>query len=324
MTHVSLGICLWNQAATWAEFEAAAIRADELGYDHIWTWDHLYAIVGDPYKPVFEGYTTLAAWAKVTSRARLGLFVGANTFRNPGLVAKSLTTLDHLSGGRAIAGLGAAWHELEHEAHGIEFGASPGERLRWLEESVAAIRALLAGETVTSPPGGRYAFRDLRLLPAPVQQPLPIMIGGSGEKKTLRIVATYADMWNTGGDPATLAHKLAVLREHCAAVGRDPARIELTVGCKPVIRDSREAALRVWREQAAHNLASDELDDDELTWVGTPEDVAAAMRLRTELGFRTFIAELAAPYDDETMTRWIGEVQPMVGSAAGSASDPGS
>jgi alkanesulfonate monooxygenase SsuD/methylene tetrahydromethanopterin reductase-like flavin-dependent oxidoreductase (luciferase family) len=309
---VSLGICLWNQAATWAEFEAAARRVDELGYDHLWTWDHLYAIVGDPYKPVFEGYATLGALSKVTSRVRLGLFVGANTFRNPGLVAKSLTTLDHASGGRIIAGLGAAWHELEHEAYGIDFGASPGERLAWLEESVAAIRALFAGETVTSPPGGRYAFRNLRLLPPPVQQPLPIMIGGSGERKTLRIVARFADMWNTGGPPERLAHKLGVLRDHCAAVGRDPSEIELTVGCKPLIRDSRAEAMRVWRELMAHNRASDELEDDEADWIGTPEDVAAAMRSRAELGFTTFIAELPAPYDVETMERWMGEVRPAV------------
>jgi alkanesulfonate monooxygenase SsuD/methylene tetrahydromethanopterin reductase-like flavin-dependent oxidoreductase (luciferase family) len=318
MTGVRLGICLWNQAATWEEFEGAAILADELGYEHVWTWDHLYAIIGDPYKPVFEGYASLGAWAKVISRARLGLFVGANTFRNPGLVAKSLTTIDHASGGRVIAGLGAAWHELEHEAHGIEFGERPGQRLDWLEESVAAVRALFAGETVTSPPGGRYEFRDLRLLPQPVQRPIPIMIGGSGEKKTLRIVATYADMWNTGGPPERLAHKLAVLRDHCATVGRDAVEIELTVGCKPVIRDSRAEALRIWRKQMAHNRTSDELDDDEdeAAWIGTPEDVAMAMRRRTELGFTTFIAELAAPYDVETMERWIREVKPMVEGSA--------
>jgi alkanesulfonate monooxygenase SsuD/methylene tetrahydromethanopterin reductase-like flavin-dependent oxidoreductase (luciferase family) len=315
MASVNLGITLWNQAATWSEFEAAARRVDELGYEHLWTWDHLYAIIGDPYKPVFEGYATLGAFSKVTSRVRLGLFVGANTFRNPGLVAKSLTTLDHASGGRIIAGLGAAWHELEHEAHGIEFGSSPGERLAWLDEAAAAVRALFAGETVTSPPGGRYDFRELRLLPAPVQDPIPIMIGGSGEKKTLRIVARYADMWNTGGPPDLLAHKLAVLREHCAAVGRDPAHIELTVGCKPLIRDSRAEAMRVWREQMAHNRASDELEDDEPDWIGTPEDVAAAMRPRVELGFTTFMAELPAPYDIETMERWIGEVKPMVEGA---------
>jgi alkanesulfonate monooxygenase SsuD/methylene tetrahydromethanopterin reductase-like flavin-dependent oxidoreductase (luciferase family) len=312
MSQISLGITLWNQAATWAEFEAAARRVDELGYAHLWTWDHLYAITGDPYKPVFEGYASLGALSKATSRVRLGLFVGANTFRNPGLVAKSLTTLDHASGGRIIAGLGAAWHELEHEAFGIDFGSSPGERLAWLDEAVAAMRSLFAGETVTSSPGGRYAFRDLRLLPAPVQQPIPIMIGGSGEKKTLRIVARSADMWNTGGPPDRLAHKLEVLREHCAAVGRDPAAIELTAGHRLLIRDSRDEAIRVRHEQMAHNRASDAFVEDEAEWIGTPEDVAAAMRARVEVGFTTFIAELAAPYDVETMERWIGEVKPMV------------
>lgn len=309
---ISLGICLWNQAATWPEFESAAVRVDELGYDHVWTWDHLYAITGDPYQPVYEGYATLAAWAKVTSRARLGLFVGANTFRNPGLVAKALTTLDHLSGGRVIAGLGAAWHVLEHEAYGIEFGASPGQRLDWLAESVAAVRGLLAGETITSAPGGRYDFRDLRLLPPPIQQPVPIMIGGSGEKKTLRIVAQYADMWNTGGPPETLAHKLEVLRAHCAAVGRDPAAIELTVGCKPLIRNSRAEARQAWSEITTRNKTTDDLDDDEATWIGTVDDIVEAMRKRTALGFRTFIAEMGAPYDQQTMERWITEVRPLV------------
>src|SRR3954452_20265732 len=150
---VRLGIALWNQAATWTEFERAAIRADGLGYEHVWTWDHLYAIMGDPYQPVFEGYTALAALSKVTTTARLGLFVGANTFRNPGIVAKALATLDHVSAGRAIAGLGAAWNELEHEAYGIEFGTSPGERLRWLDEAAGAVRSLFEGKAVTSEPG---------------------------------------------------------------------------------------------------------------------------------------------------------------------------
>ena len=309
---LSLGICLWNQASTWAEFEAAAIRADELGYDHVWTWDHLYAIIGEPLQPVHEGYTALAALAKVTTRARLGLFVGANTFRNPGLAAKSLATLDHVSGGRAIAGLGAAWNVPEHDAFGIEFGASVGVRLGWLDEAVAAIRALFAGEAVTSPPGGRYDFSDLRLLPPPVQRPLPIMIGGSGEKKTLRIVARYADMWNGGGDPERVAHKIEVLRGHCEEVGRPIESIELTVGCKPVIRDSRAEARRVWSAQMAHNQTSDELTEDEASWIGTPEDVAAAMQARVDIGVRTFVAELAAPYDAETMERWIREVAPTV------------
>ena len=109
MSDVRLEVLLWSQATDWPSFEAAAKRVDELGYDSLWTWDHLYAIFGDPYQPIFEGYAALAAWSKVTTRAKLGLLVGANTFRNPGLVANLITTIDHASDGRAICGIGGAW-----------------------------------------------------------------------------------------------------------------------------------------------------------------------------------------------------------------------
>ncbi len=312
-----LGVLLWSQATSWADFEAAARRADDLGYDQLWAWDHLYAIFGDPNQPIFEGYTTLAAWAKVTTRARLGLLVGANTFRNPAIVAKMLTTIDHVSGGRAIAGLGGAWFDLEHQAAGIDFGSGFGQRLDWLDESVAALRAMLDGKGATSPAGGHYAFNDFRVLPAPVQPHLPILIGGSGEKKTLRTVARYADQWNAMGSPAFLAHKVEVLRQHCEAVGRDPGEIEFTAGCKPIIRDTEAEAKRVWEAQMAHNRTpmTDVLDDDTF-WVGTPEMIAAKMLELKLLGFNRFLAELAAPFDDETLVRWIGEVRPMVDAAS--------
>jgi alkanesulfonate monooxygenase SsuD/methylene tetrahydromethanopterin reductase-like flavin-dependent oxidoreductase (luciferase family) len=311
-----LGVLLWSQSTPWDAFEASARRVDELGYEHLWTWDHLYAIFGDPYQPIFEGYTTLAAWAKVTRRTRLGLLVGANTFRNPGLVAKTLTTIDHLSGGRAIAGLGGAWFELEHEQHGIDFGSGFGQRLDWLDESVAAMRALFAGETVSSPEGGHYALDELRLLPRPVQERLPIMIGGSGEKKTLRTVAAYADIWNAMGAVDFLTRKVEVLHRHCDDVGRDPAEIEFSAGCKPIIRDTSEEAHRVWEAQMEHNRTPmADVADDTTFWVGTPDEVAQLMIERKALGFHTFIAEMAAPYDDETLERWIGEVKPMVDAA---------
>lgn len=311
-----LGILLWNQATDWPAYEAAARRVDALGYDSLWAWDHLYAIFGDPYQPIFEGYTTLAAWAKVTTRVRLGLLVGANTFRNPGVVAKMLTTIDHQSGGRAIAGLGGAWMELEHAANGIDFGSGFGQRLDWLEESAAALRELFAGGTVSSAAGARYAFDELVLLPPPIQERLPIMIGGSGEKKTLRTVARHADMWNAMGSPDFLRHKLDVLHGHCGDAGRDPADIELTVGCKPIIRSTAEAAQRVWEQHMAHNRTpmADVIDDDTF-WVGPPELVAEHMAARKALGFHTFLAEVAAPFDDETLERWINEVRPMVDGA---------
>ena len=124
MTDVRLGVLLWNQATDWPAYEDAARRVDQLGYDHLWAWDHLYAIFGDPLQPIFEGWMSLAAWAKTTRRVRLGLLVGANTFRNPGLTAKLATTLDHLSDGRAILGIGGAWFGTEHRANGIEFGSA--------------------------------------------------------------------------------------------------------------------------------------------------------------------------------------------------------
>jgi alkanesulfonate monooxygenase SsuD/methylene tetrahydromethanopterin reductase-like flavin-dependent oxidoreductase (luciferase family) len=316
MTESSLGVLLWNQATTWADYEAAGRRIEELGYDHLWAWDHLYAIFGDPYQPIFEGYTTLAAMAKVTPRLRLGLLVGANTFRSPAVVAKALTTLDHISDGRAIAGLGGAWFDTEHEEAGIDFGSGFGQRLDWLDEACAALRPLLRGETVSSPEGGHYQLRTFRVLPRPVQERLPIMIGGSGEKKTLRTVARYADMWYALGDADFLADKLDVLRRHCDEVGRDIGEIELTVGCKPIIRATEAEARRVWEDQMVTNRTpmSDVLED-ETFWVGTPDLIAERMLERKALGFHTFLAEMAAPFDDETLERWITEIRPAVDRA---------
>jgi alkanesulfonate monooxygenase SsuD/methylene tetrahydromethanopterin reductase-like flavin-dependent oxidoreductase (luciferase family) len=311
-----LGVLLWSQATDWPSFEAAAKRVDELGYEHLWTWDHVYAIFGDPHQAIFEGYTTLAAWSLVTTRARLGLLVGANTFRNPGLVAKLVTTLDHISDGRAIAGIGGAWFEQEHTEYGIEFGSGFGERLTWLDEAVGAMRSMFDGEPVRSAPGGRYRFEGVRMIPPPIQGHLPIMIGGSGEKKTLRTVAKYADMWNAMGSVEKLRHKDSVLRQHCEAVGRDEAQIERTVGCKPIIRDTEAEARRVWEAQMEHNRTPmSRVADDDTFWLGTPEQLAEMMVARREIGFGTFIAEMAAPYDTETLDRWIGEVKPMVDAA---------
>jgi alkanesulfonate monooxygenase SsuD/methylene tetrahydromethanopterin reductase-like flavin-dependent oxidoreductase (luciferase family) len=310
---ISLGIALWNQAATWAELEAAARRIDGLGYHHLLTWDHLYAIEGDPEQPTFEGYSALAALAKVTSQVRLGLFVGAVTFRNPAIVAKALTTIDHASGGRAIAALGGAWFETEHQAAGIDFGRGVGERLDWLDEAASALRTLFDGGRVTSAPGAHYAFDDLVLLPRPVQPRLPILIGGSGEKKTLRTVARFADLWNGGGQTAELAHKRDVLWRHCEAVGRDPAEIELTASFTPIIRGTEAEARRVWHTTLERNhISPAAATGEDSWWVGTPDLFVERLRERVAVGFRTFIAEVAAPYDDETLERLISEVAPAV------------
>jgi alkanesulfonate monooxygenase SsuD/methylene tetrahydromethanopterin reductase-like flavin-dependent oxidoreductase (luciferase family) len=316
MSDFGLGILLWSQSTDWASYESAARRIDELHYRHLWTWDHLHAIFGEPQQPIFEGYVSIAAWAKVTSHVRLGLLVGANTFRNPGMVAKLATTIDHLSGGRAICGLGGAWFEYEHNRHGIDFGRSPGQRLDWLDEAAGAVRTLLDGGTVTSPEGSHYHFDQLRHDPRPVQAHLPLMIGGSGERKTLRTIARYADMWNGMGATELLRHKMEVLGQHCADVGRDPAEIVKTIGCKPIIRDTERAAQELWRAQMAHNRTDMSRVENDVTFmVGTPEQVATRLIEAKDLGFTEAIAELAAPFDDETIDRFIGEVKPMVDAA---------
>ena len=305
---MKLGVLLFSQATSWRAFRDAAVLADGLGYDHVWTWDHLYAIFGDPGQPILEGWTSLAALAGVTSRTRLGLMVGANTFRNPGVVAKMASTLDHASDGRAILGLGAAWFGLEHRAHGLDFGASAGVRLRWLDEAVGIIRDLLDGKEVTFR-SERYDFDHARHAPLPVQRHLPIMIGGGGERKTLRTVAKYADMWNlTVGDLAELRRKDEVLRQHCRDVGRDEREIERTVLIRPVIRDDPEEAERVWRALMAHNRVSEPKGHV----AGTVEEIAALLRDFSSIGYRTLIAELPSPFDRETIERLATEVRPRV------------
>jgi alkanesulfonate monooxygenase SsuD/methylene tetrahydromethanopterin reductase-like flavin-dependent oxidoreductase (luciferase family) len=317
MSQLRIGAVLWSQATDWAGFLAAARMADDLGYDSIWTWDHLYAIFGEPDQPIVEGYTALAGLAMGTERADIGLLVGANTFRNPGVVAKSVVTIDHMSGGRAILGLGGAWFRLEHNAFGIDFGTGFGQRLDWMHEATAALRSMLDGKSVTSDGEGRYHFQDLHLNPLPAQEHLPIMIGGSGERKTLRTVAAYADQWNAFGSPDTLAHKDEVLRRHCEDVGRDHQEIERTVGAKIVIRDTEAAARRVLEDLMEHNqtpLAN--IAEDDTFWVGTADEMTERFLAYGEVGFHTVLVELPAPYDRETMEKLIEVVRPAVDSAS--------
>ena len=307
------GAAFWIQRTDWPALRDAALAAERAGFDSIWFDDHLLADEGDWRDAKLEGWSSLAAIAPLTSRATLGLLVAANTFRNPGLTAKLAETLDHISGGRAILGIGGAWFDLEHKAHGIDFGSGFGQRLDWMDEAVAAMRAVIDGGSATSATGGRYAFDDLRHQPLPLQKRLPIMIGGSGEKKTLRSVAKYADMWNAMGPLDVMAHKVDVLKRHCDEVGRDVNEIEFTLGVKFTIRDSQEEADRVWKAAMEHNRTPlSEVADDDTFWNGTPEQMADKLRPYVDLGFRTVISEQPAPYDTETLERFIGEVKPMV------------
>ena len=309
-----LGIALWSQASTWPETMAAGEYVDELGFDHLWTVDHWLAPHGEPDQPIFDGWMTLAGWAVRTSRTRLCLFVAANTFRLPTHTAKLATTLDHMSGGRAMVGIGAGWFTREHEAYGIEFGASPGERIGWLDESAAITRRLLDGERV-SVADGLYRVDDLELLPRPLQDHVPIVIGGSGEKKTLRVVARHADVWNAFGTPERIAHKISVLGDHCSAVGRDLADIRLTLGALAVIRDSEAEARAVHERHLEANRITPEntIIDPDTLWLGSADDVVDRIRAYRELGISGLIVETPAPHDHETLRRLAEEVRPALG-----------
>jgi alkanesulfonate monooxygenase SsuD/methylene tetrahydromethanopterin reductase-like flavin-dependent oxidoreductase (luciferase family) len=265
---------------------------------------------------------TLAGWAAVTERVRLGLMVGANPFRNPALVAKMVTILDHMSRGRAVLGIGGAWFAREHAAYGIDFGRSPGERLDWLDEAVDLVRQMLR-DGVGSARGPRYATRNVRNDPPPLQARLPILIGGSGERKTLRIVATYADAWECGGDVTTVRHKDQVLRRWCRDVGRDEAEIERLHGCGGIIiRDSDAEARRVVTAMRDRNPGYRGPG-----LVGPPARIAEELTPFAELGFRHLFFDAVAPYDDETIERFVREVKPMleehVGRVAGSTPPSG-
>jgi F420-dependent oxidoreductase-like protein len=209
-----------------------ARQADDVGFDSIWVMDHFFQIrgVGKVEEPMLEGMTTLGFLAAHTARARLGLMVGGVHYRDPGLWVKATTTLDVLSGGRAWLGIGAAWNEDESRSLGFRFPPL-GERFEQLEDTLRMAHDMWTGERGTEAALDGHHLHATRLLNSPqaLSRPrIPIMVGGGGEKKTLRLVARYADACNVFGSPEAIARKYAILDAHCAAVGRDPAEIERT------------------------------------------------------------------------------------------------
>lgn len=225
---VVFGVHTGLQHTSVPELTGLWARIEQLGFGWISVWDHLYAATFDGSPECFEGLTMHAALACHTRRVRCGTLVYAAGYRNPGVLAKAVTAIDHLSDGRAEVGLGAGWHEAECAAFGIPF-PSVRERMDLLEEALAAVCGLLREGRASL--AGRYVtLRDARNEPRPVQQRLPVWVGGGGERRTLRLAARWADGWNVPFvDPATFARKAAVLDQHCEAEGRDPATVKRAV-----------------------------------------------------------------------------------------------
>ena len=207
---------LHPQHGTYRDIRSAAVRAEELGYDILYTWDHFFPLYGGRDGPHFECWSLLAAWAEATARIELGPLVACNSYRNPQLLADIARTVDHVSDGRVILGLGAGWKRRDYEEYGYEFGTIGG-RISALGDAIPLIRERLAA-----------------LNPPPVRA-MPILIAGTGERRTLRLVARYADAWHASFPerPAELEPAIDALRRHCAEVGRHPAEIEWSVGVEP-------------------------------------------------------------------------------------------
>ena len=311
-----LGLHVLSYGEPWSEVDRVGRLADRLGYDLVLGADHLYATGGDIHEPFFEGWLTLAAWGQRTERAHLGLLVGANPFRNPGLVAKMLTTLDHQTGGRAVLGLGAGWLTRELEDHGLPTDASLGERLHRLDEALTVIRAIVAGTTVTHH-GERYTFEAVHHEPVPMQPRIPVLVGASGPRLGMRIVARHADLWQWWAPIEPLdafRGHLDILAGHCETAGRDPATIRALPGAKIIIRDDPREAERVFLEAARRHGWADEVlaGIRESTWLATTAQVTDAIGAYRAVGASGFIGQAFGPFDDETIERLAAEVRPAI------------
>jgi alkanesulfonate monooxygenase SsuD/methylene tetrahydromethanopterin reductase-like flavin-dependent oxidoreductase (luciferase family) len=315
---VRFGAAFWIQRTDWPDLRDACLAVERAGWDSLWLDDHLLSDEADWTDSKLEGWASLAAVSSITRRVRLGLLVSSTTFRNPGLIAKLATTLDHQSRGRAVLGLGGGWFEREHDAFGVDFGAGFGERLDRLDEATGVIRRLLDGERVTHD-GPLYRLRDALCEPRPVQARLPILIGGSGPTKTLRTTARYADVWNGYGDPNRIAEVSGVLRRRCDEIGRPFEAIERTVTVHAVVRDTAALALEAWSPIAERHGLVDRVGADgtdrELTVGGSPAEVAAYLDGYRRTGVGEVIFVFRQPFDLESIER-VGEVRMPLGDTA--------
>ena len=323
-----LGFQVWGQFVSWGELMEMGRRIDELGFDSLWSNDHLLPVAGGGPQaqeidrgPVWDGWMTLAGWAERTDRVTLGCLVSGAAYRNPGLLVRMVTALDHASGGRAVLGLGAGWHAAEHRAFGYDYPTLP-ERLDRLDEAARICRQMLDGEAAVLD-GTWFSVRHARLEPAPLQRHLPLLIGGSGERRTLPIVARVADIWNGEGDPETYARKSALLDELCRRQGRDPASIHHTVGLPPpLIREDRDEAVAEHAGRLVrHGLAPDaaRAASQMSPLVGSVRDMTALLLSYQAAGAREVIFDWPPPADEVTLAGLAGPVREAIAVAGMSA-----
>jgi len=271
--------------AKWAKAVEVAEAAEALGYDSVWVYDHVHNVPVPAHEAVFECWTTLAAISQRTSRVRLGQMVGCASYRNPGLLAKISASIDVISGGRLDWGIGAGWYEQEYRAYGYDF-LPARDRIAVLRETVEIVRSLWT-EPDTTYSGKHFTLSAAQCDPKPLQDPHPpILIGGSGEQLTLRVVARLADRSNFGGNPQEFAHKCEVLRRHCDAVGRDYDEIEKTWTPEIHVRET-EAEVRA--------IGGSTFGEPFDRWqagnlVGTPEQVIEKIHAYQEMGVSSIIA----------------------------------
>ena len=306
---IPFGIQLHPQYVSWDELREYGLLVDRLGYDHLMTWDHFVPLVGDATGPNLEGWQVLAAWGAITKNVKIAMLVTGNTYRHPAVLANMAVTLDHITSGRAILGLGAAWHEAEHKMYGIPFDTVP-IRLAKLREASRIIRSLLDTERTTFA-GKHYTITDALCEPKPIQKKLPLMIGGGGEQVTLRVTARYADIWHGFGTPDVVARKIEILKRHCEEVGRDYGEILPTTGGGMLVRDTEEGvAKRLEAVRERNRMAAPPARA--LPGVPTVEAVAQRLAEHWRAGVRGFIFGMSPPYDRETIERLIGEVRPRL------------
>jgi F420-dependent oxidoreductase-like protein len=284
--------------------------ADASGLDSLWVYDHLlyeggYAGHPDP-EPVMECFTTLGAIAAITERVRLGQLVLGIPYRNPALTAKMATTLDQISHGRTILGIGAGWHQREYEAYGFGAWEPVGIRMKRLEEATQIILKVWGEQPVSSYEGQHYSLKELTENPLPVQKPHPpIMIGGSGEKVTLRLVAQYAQFCNVGGDPETVGRLLETLKGHCDRLGRDYDAI--TKSCYTMVMIGKdEAEVEQKRETLSRYIPRRGAS------IGTPEQLIEEFKAYAKSGVEYLIFRMPDWTDVEAIHQFSEQVIPAL------------